>query len=518
MKLKSLVKSRISEILFVCILCAGVLVRICGLGSLPGGLNQDEAFAGYEAYSLLHYGTDSSGYHMPVYFNSWGSGMNVLNSYLMIPFIALFGAEAWVIRLPQCITACFSLWVIYLLLKKTGDRKLALTGMFYMAVCPWHIMLSRWGLESNLAPGFILFGLYFFVLGTENSKYYMLSALFYGLSLYAYATIWPILPVILIMQAGYLVYMKKIRPDRFVAAGVLILAVLAFPLMLFLLVNKGYMNPVETSFFSIPKMTVMRDSEISFSAIPENFKNMMKILYQQNDGLYWNSTAEFGLYYKGGTFLAAAGILICFYRFAVNIKTRTFSAGDLIIPTFIGGVLTGCLIHVNVNRFNIIHISMIIFIAVGLKTILEQLSSVYRYSFHAAAVIYMTVFFCFVGFYTTEYRENISAYFQEGVEEAVETAAEVSGGNRPVCIDSRFYYPKVLLYSRMPVTEYTETVEYSNYPSAFLDVSRCGNFYFGNYSFDPGYVYIVPPERISEVSGAEWEVKEFGSAAVVYVP
>lgn len=66
------------------IIAAGCAVRLFALGSIPCGLNQDEAFAGYNAWALLHYGVDSSGYHNPVYFTAWGSGMNALESYLMI--------------------------------------------------------------------------------------------------------------------------------------------------------------------------------------------------------------------------------------------------------------------------------------------------------------------------------------------------------------------------------------------------------------------------------------------------
>ena len=55
------------------------------------GLHADEAYAGYEAWSMCHYGYDSWGYKNPVYLRAWGSGMNALNSYLMIPFIAIDG-------------------------------------------------------------------------------------------------------------------------------------------------------------------------------------------------------------------------------------------------------------------------------------------------------------------------------------------------------------------------------------------------------------------------------------------
>ena len=53
----------------------GVAVRLWQLGGMPCGLNQDEAYAGYEAYSMLTYGVDSWGYTNPCYFISWGRRM-----------------------------------------------------------------------------------------------------------------------------------------------------------------------------------------------------------------------------------------------------------------------------------------------------------------------------------------------------------------------------------------------------------------------------------------------------------
>ena len=155
--------ARTRRALFWLILAIGIFARVFRFGLVPDGINQDEAFAGYEAWALLNYGIDTAGYHNPVYLTAWGSGMNALESYLMMPFIALFGLKVWVIRLPQLIVSCMSLWVAYLLVRRTVNERAGLTAMFMLVICPWHIIMSRWGLESNLAPGFLLFGLYFFV-------------------------------------------------------------------------------------------------------------------------------------------------------------------------------------------------------------------------------------------------------------------------------------------------------------------------------------------------------------------
>ena len=100
----------------------GCAARLVALTSLPNGLNQDEAYAGYNAWCILHYGVDSAGYRNPVYLNAWGSGMNVLETYLMIPFMALLGPTTLAMRLPQALVACLSLFCIYDLGKRTLGR------------------------------------------------------------------------------------------------------------------------------------------------------------------------------------------------------------------------------------------------------------------------------------------------------------------------------------------------------------------------------------------------------------
>ena len=65
-------KGKLNKILFWSIIALGSFVRIFKLSVYPGGVHVDEAFAGYEAYSLLNYGVDSWGYRYPIYFISWG--------------------------------------------------------------------------------------------------------------------------------------------------------------------------------------------------------------------------------------------------------------------------------------------------------------------------------------------------------------------------------------------------------------------------------------------------------------
>ena len=66
------------------LLMLGILVRVIWFGAVPGGVNVDEAFSGYEAFSLANFGKDSWEYSFPVYLKAWGSVMNCLQTYLAI--------------------------------------------------------------------------------------------------------------------------------------------------------------------------------------------------------------------------------------------------------------------------------------------------------------------------------------------------------------------------------------------------------------------------------------------------
>ena len=144
---------KIQKLLFILILILGIGARLWMFGDVPGGINQDEAFAAREAWSLLHYGKDSFGYSYPMYLTAWGSGMNALNTYLMMPFIALFGMHTWVFRLPQMLIGILSLFAIEEIVSKVADWKCSLLAMFLLAVSPWILCFpaGHWKVIWSLA-------------------------------------------------------------------------------------------------------------------------------------------------------------------------------------------------------------------------------------------------------------------------------------------------------------------------------------------------------------------------------
>ena len=138
------------------VLFIGVASRLVYL-EYPFGINLDEAIAGYDAWCLANYGVDQHLYSYPVYLKSWGSGQSALYAYLSAPLIKLFGLSLPMHRLPMAIISSVALFCFYFALKKANIKGLfVFLCILFLAFNPWHFTASRWALDCNLAPSFLL--------------------------------------------------------------------------------------------------------------------------------------------------------------------------------------------------------------------------------------------------------------------------------------------------------------------------------------------------------------------------
>ncbi len=472
-------------ILFFFFLGIGAFFRFHNFGNVPAGVNQDEAFGAYEAYSLMYYGIDSAGYHNPVYLATWGSGMSVLNSWLMMPFIKLFGFNTFSIRLPQAILGTISLCFVFLFTRKIYGDWTGLTALGLLAVCPWHILMSRWGLDCNLAPGLMIIASYFFLLGIENEKYFILSAFFYGLSLYAYATLWTIIPVILVCKLLYLIFTGKFHFSVSMAAGALILLIMAMPLILFVSVNLGFLEEIKTSWISIPRLYYFRAGEISLRNFPENIGNLLSILIHQSDNFPWNSADGYGFLGYMTLVLSCFGLsvfLLDIYRETRNSEKK-YNRKSILLINFLVPFFFSGLIHVNINRINILFIPMVILASIGFRKIQNRILT-------AGLILYFVWFtISFANYYFSEFNRQVNYDFNTGLDQALEMAAAKSD---KIYLSSDISYPHILFYQKIPVNDFRESVTYIYYPTAYEAVS------FSNYSYifdpenpDPNCSYII---------------------------
>jgi 4-amino-4-deoxy-L-arabinose transferase-like glycosyltransferase len=157
-------------------LLVGLLVRLPDFGAIPGGLNRDEAALGYNAYSLFTTGHDEWGVRWPVSITSFGDQKLPGYVYTLIPLIAAFGLQPWVVRLPSLLAGLANIVLIGILaaqlrramatvsLKKDADNTIRLPqwlptlAMLLMAISPWANHFSRIAYEAHLAMMFFLIG------------------------------------------------------------------------------------------------------------------------------------------------------------------------------------------------------------------------------------------------------------------------------------------------------------------------------------------------------------------------
>ena len=69
------------------------------LARVPGGLHQDEALSGYDAYSILMTARDHHSNLLPIVFQGFTEYRMALFEYTLVPLVGLFGLKASVVRL-----------------------------------------------------------------------------------------------------------------------------------------------------------------------------------------------------------------------------------------------------------------------------------------------------------------------------------------------------------------------------------------------------------------------------------
>lgn len=457
------------------ILLLGAVVRLIYLGSVPGGLHQDEAFVALNAYDLYHEGRDSAGLYMPIYMSSWGDGQSAMYSWLLTVLLFFTGGRwnTWLCRLPQALVAIFTLWAVYCLMRHMFDRAAGLWAMFLLAVCPWHVMMSRWALDANLAPGFLIFGLLFFIRGLDEERFFLLSALFYGLSLYCYAVIWPMLPVLLVLQILYGLICRKIHLSRWTLLSMGILFVLALPLMLFVLVNMNVLQEIVLPFMTVPKTSGFRGGEISFDLqrMADNLKTALKLLVSQNTGSEYDVLMPWGLFYDEGRDVILIGAVLLLVRMLIHMFQKKFAYEFYIFTNVLCGGITCLYVQARVHQVNDLFIPLVLCGAYGIWTVTSWITCKKRVIGRIAAAVtvccYGTCFAMFQRDYYTDYKSLTDIYFAAGVRESVEYALEKSEelGITSISAEKAAQWPRILLFTETLPTEYLAHVEYDEYPA-----------------------------------------------------
>ncbi|MDP4182520.1 MAG: glycosyltransferase family 39 protein [Bacillota bacterium] len=542
-KFVALCEEKYHKIFVGILLAIGCTIRLWKFGVVPAGFNQDGAMGAVDALALANHATDRFGAFMPVHFTAWGFGqMSVLLSYLTIPFIKIFGFNRYTVRLPVVIISILAIWILYLLCKIIFNKKAALCILAFCAINPWHIMQSRWALDCNMLPHFLLFSIYFLTIGIKRNKIFLyISMLFFGFTMYTYGIAWYSIPLLLLIT--FIIFLNKnILKLKDVILLSLTYLFVAWPIFGVMMVNLLKLKSINTQFFTIPyfpdshrKTDILFFSQSFLSQFKSNLEAIWNVVFLQKPDLIWNTIPEYGSLYLFSIPYVLLGIagFIHMYRRIVNksiiesdkaVKNDTFSndiescestdSGDksgsyLLVPLliwFCTAVLSGTIINdINVNRINIIFYPLIIFGGLGIYLVIKK----YKLLIIPIIAIYIIGFVGFNISYFGETSNRLAACFFDGFGEALEYAQNFDADEVYVTnwTQSKGSWwvsePLVLFYNKIDALYYQGKVDaYSKSGKKLLPYRQRYKYtYFNIRSFDPNKkaVYVINNNELNLV-------------------
>ena len=416
-----------------------VFVRVFRFGAVPGGMNQDGAMAAVDAKALAEYGTDRLGMFRPVHLTAWGFGqMSALLSYLEAPLIRLFGLSVVTARLPQLLVSLAGLVLLLLFAEDSFSRVTALAIFFFGAINPWHIMQSRWALDCNLFPHFLMAGMFFLgraASGKRSTLNLCISMVLFGMSMYCYGISIYTVPLFLAAAGIFLLCKKAVSPAQFFVSAGVYLAV-SWPFITCMIINAFALDTIETPFFTIPRFySSVRSADILFfspnplSQLKVNALSTLKILFQFYDGLPWNGMKGSGtMYVFSIPFIILGGVKI-FSR--TKKSTPCALTAFMFITAVFDGLITA---GVNINRINILFYPLIIMGGVGISAVMLKLKP----AKFILPCLYLAALCLFCGRYFGPYAESISQSFMEDFGQAVAEVSESPADRFYITADSQY--------------------------------------------------------------------------------
>ena len=233
-----------TNIILICIVLIGFVLRFYRLGENPPGLNWDEASLGYNAYAILKTGADEYGTQTPLSIRSFDDYKPPLYVYLTVPSVALFGLNAFSVRFVSALLGSLAVVVMYFLTKEITNYELRVTSYLplltagLLAISPWHLQFSRAAYEGNMGLFFFMLGTYLFLYTLRTGRRYILSGIVFSLTLYSYHSFRLITPIFLVTVS--LIFFRKIlKEKKKYAAMIIIVCSAIIPVFISFFSNAG---------------------------------------------------------------------------------------------------------------------------------------------------------------------------------------------------------------------------------------------------------------------------------------
>lgn len=458
-------------IVFIIILFFTVVYKF---GEIPTYLGCDEAGMAYDAYCLSEYGTDRYMNQYPLYLTNFGQGQSSLCAYLAVIFIKILGPNVIAYRMPMLLVYIVSVIASYLMVSKFKNKKFALLFTFLIITCPWNIFNTRMALDCNLYLGMFMIALYFMT-RAEKTYQFFIAGIFVGLNLYTYCLAWITMPIFLAVWIVYMLYIKRINWKQIIVLGIPI-AILALPLIYFLLLNYGIVKQTDIGIFSLPVLDTFRAEQISPLNIFKTGLESLKVIFMSEGTIYL-------LYVP----LFIIGFILSFKNVVQSIKEKKFDLTTVMVIAFVT-LLIGLLFTriPTANKANVLYFLILYFVAVAIIKICEN-------SYLSKIIMLITICGLFINFTWNYFKvDGVSGdnWYEDrylySLTEEIEANEKYANMEKYIISYKAAPYIYVMLGTRMSPQEYMETQEIVDYGNNRTEIAKIGdyNFIYKSNEFD----------------------------------
>ncbi|HEY9606018.1 MAG TPA: glycosyltransferase family 39 protein [Allocoleopsis sp.] len=490
-------KNKINLPLLTALLIA-TLLRLIFLSSIPNGFQQDEAAAGYDAYSLLKTLHTQYGQFLPLFSKTYEGPVTDYDEsnyrFLIIPFIYFFGLNEFTTRLPAALIGILNILTLYCFAKEYFNQKVAITAALLLAICPWHIQLSRIAFRTILFPCVFCFSLFLFFKGLKKPNYLPLSGFAFGCCLYTYTSARVFVPLFLIGLAwifrGYLWSNRK----QFILASIIFIL---FCIFLF-------------SYWISPELMKRTNQSICLDCIIRNpFKYIIYYLSYFYPGyLFFGQLSSRGTSGNVSLLLAFELITVGFGLFYLKKENKPENNVWFIwlllypIPSSLTIGADNVRSIIGVPLFSILS-------AYGLVQLSDSFKGSRKKFFRLATVLLLTVsLIIFFSTYFVGFSKKPPKSFQYGIREAINYAEKSSYSC--VVVSDRFRRPNtmIIFYTQYPPSVYQrspiEPATMTNYSVGKYTILSIDN----SQVFNQQCLFMVKPDEIPLIMAKGYGVQD----------
>jgi hypothetical protein len=371
-----------------------------------------------------------------------------------------------------------------------------------LAVAPWHFMLSRWALDCNLAPFFMLLGCTTLsrALLTQRRCWIVPSLVPFAFALYSYGTTVLVLPVFfgLVLTLVGLRRLWAQAGSWLLAAGLFL--VISAPFLLFFTENYilgRNLAWTDSLFFSTNLLPVTRASQVASASWSLTMQGNWHFLLENfNDGTSYNLLPGFKLLLSVTLPFTLVALLIGGWKLVKQRGRLALSPATIVLGMFGAWGLAALTLFfsfdLNVNRFNHAFLPCIVLAAWAMARTIDSFGpEVPRRALRVGAVAWLLL----------EGGLAVSTYFSEYPNSAIKRDFNEGLGEAFAVVPSLWGVDQVRITGSMPLP-YLYTLFYLRYPPADFqremratvtdnkyNVKRFGQYVFDESALTPGRAY-----------------------------